>query len=228
MEVMMKRCAYFLLAVFFVGMFSLALESEVAATSIYVWVQGIQGEAKDKDHKNWIDAESITHQIKQSGSMHVGGGGGAGRVHFGDFVVHKEIDKATPKLNLLCANGKHISEVIIELTAPYTDEGRVTYLQYKLEKVLVISVDTKLTEGKVGTEEVTLSFGRVTCTYTEVDSGGRSKGKISYSWDVQANKELKGQKSSSKPSGQTHPRYIPPGQTGPKYIPPRGRRIYQK
>jgi type VI secretion system secreted protein Hcp len=218
MEGVMKRCAYFLVAVFVIGLFSLALASEVEA-AIYVWVQGIQGEARDKDHNNWIDAESITHQIKQSGSMHVGGGGGRGKVQFGDIMLAKKIDKATPKLNLLCANGKHIPEVIIEMTASYTDVGRVTYLQYKLERVLVTSVDTTFTalEKNPDTEKVTLSFGKITCIYTEADEKGRKRGNIAYSWDVEKNvEEPVGQNSSSQSSGQTKP-YIQ-----------RGRRIYRK
>jgi type VI secretion system secreted protein Hcp len=211
MEGMMKRCAYGLAAVFFVGLFSLTLASEAEA-AIYVWVHGIQGEATDKDHRNWIDAKSVNHQMKNSGTMHVGGGGGAGKVDYGDFVVLKEIDKATPKLNLLCANGKHIPEVIIEMTASYTDAGRVTYLQYKLERVQVSSVDTSFSGGSQdpGTETVTLNFGKITCIYTESDDRGKKKGKVAYSWDVEKNKEEPvGQKSPPKPSGQTKPRYVP-------------------
>ena len=207
----MKRCTYLLVAVFLVGLFSLALASEAEA-AIYVWIDGIPGQATDKDHKYWIDAESISHQIKQSGSMHVGGGGGAGKVQYGDFVVLKEIDKASPKLNLLCANGKHISEVIIEKTASYTDAGRVTYLQYKLEEVYVTSVDTSFSgdSQETGTETVTLSFGKITCIYTEADQRGKKKGEVAYSWDLQANKEANtGQNSSSQSSGQTKPRYVP-------------------
>jgi len=206
----MKRCTYLLVAVFLVGLFSLALASEAEA-AIYVWFNGIPGEAKDKDHRNWTDAKSVNHQIKQSGTMHVGGGGGAGKVQYGDFVVVKEIDKTSPKLNLLCANGKHISEVIIDMTASYTDAGRVTWLQYKLEKVLVTSVDTTFTTiEKDFIEKVTLSFGKITCTYKEMDERGMSKGKVTYSWDVEKNvEEPVGQKSPPKPSGQTKPKYIP-------------------
>ena len=207
----MKRCVYFLVAVFVVGLFSLAVASEAEA-AIYVWIDGIPGEARDKDHGNWIEAKSISHQMKQSGGMHVGGGGGPGRVQYGDFVVHKEIDKATPKLNLRCAKGEHIPEVIIEKTVSYSDAGRVAYLQYKLEDVLVTSVDTSFSAGSqdTDTETVTLSFGKITCIYTEADQRGKKKGEVAYSWDLQANKEANtGQNSSSQSSGQTKPRYVP-------------------
>ena len=206
----MKRCTYFLVAVFLVGLLSLALASEVEAAT-YIWFDGIPGEAQDKDHKNWSDVLSVNYQIKQSGSMHVGGGGGSGKAEYGDFVVHKKIDKASPKLNLLCFNGKHMDEVIIDNTASYTDAGRVTYLQYKLEKVLVTSVDTTFTgDEQVGTEKVTLSFKKITCTYIELDQSGKSKGKVAYSWSVEKNvEEPVGQKSTPQSSGQSKPLYKP-------------------
>ena len=206
----MKRCTYFLVAVFLVGLLSLALASEVEAAG-YVWFDGIPGEARDKNHKNWSDFLSVNYQIKQSGSMHVGGGGGSGKAEYGDFVVHKKIDKASPKLNLLCSNGKHMDEVIIDKTASYTDQGRVTYLQYKLEKVLVTSVDTIVTgDEQDGNETVTLSFGKITCIYTEYDESGRSKGSAGYSWSVEKNvEEPVGQKSTPQSSGQSKPLYKP-------------------
>jgi len=224
----MKRCAYFLVAVFMVGLFSLALASEAEA-AIYVWIDGIAGESRDKDHRNWIDAKSITHKIEQKvHSVAAQGGSSGGRADFGDFVVEKEIDKASPRLNRLCAKGEQISEVIIEKTASYTDAGRVTYLQYKLEKVLVTSVDTTFTElaNDAGTEKVTLRFGKITCIYTESDGRGKEKGNVAYSWSVEKNvEEPVGQKSSPQSSGQTKPVYkpkldrkIPPSRTfRPRY-----------
>lgn len=194
----MKRCAYFLVAVLVVGLISLTLTNEAEA-AIYVWIDGIPGESRDKDHNSWIDAKSVDHKI-------------AGKAQFGDFVVHKEIDKATPKLNLRCAKGERIREVIIEKTASYTDAGRVAYLQYKLEEVLVTSVETSFSGGSqdTGTETVTLSFGKITCTYTETDESGRKKGKVAYSWSVDKNvEEPVDQKSSPKSSGSTKPRYVP-------------------
>jgi len=188
MEGVMKRCAYFLVTVFVVGLFSLALASEAEATSIYVKMRGIPGESRDKDHRNWIDAESISHQIENRVGVSVSGGRSAGRTQF-DFVVHKEIDKATPKLNLYCASGRNIPEVIIELTASYTDAGRVAYMEYRLQDVRVTSVRAGVTGSKkAGTEEVTLSFRKITSTYTELDVRGRKKGEIAYTWDLRANR----------------------------------------
>ena len=149
--------------------------------------------------------------------MHVGGGGGAGKAGYSDFLVEKEMDKTSLQLNLLCANGKHIPEVIIDQTASYTDTGRVTYLQYKLERVLVTSVDTTSTgqSEDVPIEKVTLSFGKITCTYIEYDHKGKSKGKVEYSWDIEKNKEEPvGQNSPPQSSEPEKPKF--------KFLPYRG------
>ncbi|MCG6918278.1 MAG: type VI secretion system tube protein Hcp [Deltaproteobacteria bacterium] len=207
----MKRHACFLVALFVVGLFGLTLATEVEAQSIYVWIDGIPGESRDKDHANWIDAESISHQVEQKGSGGVATGGGATseRADFGDFLVFKKIDKATPALNLYCAKGEHIREVRIHLTASTTDAGRVTYMEYKLEDVTVTLVRAEVTGGKV-TEEVGLNFGKITWTYTGIAPSGKEAGEIATSWSLAANKEEPvGQKSPPKPSGQAKPLYKP-------------------
>jgi len=215
-------------AVFVVGLFSLALASKAEATDIFVCMQGIEGESQVnlkgcKAGKGWIDVESMSHQISQSGTMHVGGGGGSGKVQVGDIMLVKKIDKTTPELNLLCSNGRHIPEVTILFTRRVGQQYR-TYMEYTLKPVLVSSVSVEAAKGKLGTEVVTLNFAKISWKYYPPHDPAIEK-----VWNIETNREeTPGQKSSPKPSGQAGPKYIPPGQTGPKYIPPRGRRIYQK
>jgi type VI secretion system secreted protein Hcp len=185
MEGVMKRYAYFLVAVFVIGLFCLALATEAEATDIFVKIAGIPGESRDKRHRNWIYAESISQQIEGRGTIHVGSGRGSGRAQF-DFVVVKKIDKATPKLNLYCADGRHISEVRIELVR--RGGNKPTYMEYRLQDVVVTSVRTGTTKGKLGTEEVALSFGKITCTYTEFAPSGKAAGDVGYTWDLRKNR----------------------------------------
>jgi type VI secretion system secreted protein Hcp len=190
---------------FFVGLFSIALASEAEATDIFVWIEGIKGESNVKLNglTGWIHVESMSHHMSQSGSMHVGGGGGSGKVQVGDIMLVKNIDKATPDLNLLCANGKHKSEAVILLTRRQGQHYR-TYMEYRLRPVLVSSVGVEVAKGKPGIEVVTLNFAEIRWKYfghgTPIEKG----------WNIEKNvEESLGQKSSSKSSGQTKPRYIP-------------------
>ena len=198
----MKRCTYFLVAVFFVGLFSLSLESEAEATDIFVWIQGIKGESTVmlEGKKGWIDVESMNHQISQSGTMHAGGGGGSGKVQVGDISLVKKIDKTTPELNLLCSNGNHIPEVKILLTRRAGQQYR-TYMEYTLRPVLVSSVSAEAAKGKFGTEVVTLNFAEIHWKYfyhgTPIEKG----------WNIEKNTSAFYEPPKS--SGQTKPRYIP-------------------
>ena len=202
----MKRCVYLLVTVFVVGLFSLTLASEVEATDIFVWMQGISGDSTVMlmGRKGWIEAESMSHQISQSGTMHVGGGGGSGKVQVGDMTLHKSIDSTTPELNFLCANGKLIDEVIILLTNRDGQQYH-TYMEYRLTKVMVSSVGAEATKGKHGTEVVTLNFAEISWKYYADHGAVIEKG-----WDIEKNtEESPGQESTTQSSGQTKPTYIP-------------------
>ena len=202
----MKRCAYFLVTAFFVGLLSLTLATKVEAQSIYVWIDGIPGESNVElmGKKGWIEAESMSHQISQSGTMHVGGGGGSGKAQVGDMMLVKNIDRTTPELYLRCANGKHLDEVIILFTRRQGQQYQ-TYMEYRLGKVLVSSVGAEATKGKFATEVVTLNFAKISLKYYSYQGEPIEK-----SWNIETNvEEPVGQESSPKSSGQTKPTYIP-------------------
>jgi len=65
---------------------------------MFLKVEGINGESKNANHKQWIDVFSFNWGARQPGNMAVGGGGGAGKVNFRDLTVQALIDKATPAL----------------------------------------------------------------------------------------------------------------------------------
>ncbi|MGE6888400.1 type VI secretion system tube protein Hcp, partial [Serratia bockelmannii] len=48
------------------------------AMDMFLKVEGINGESKNANHKQWIDVFSFNWGARQPGNMAVGGGGGAG------------------------------------------------------------------------------------------------------------------------------------------------------
>ncbi|HVQ74408.1 MAG TPA: type VI secretion system tube protein Hcp, partial [Candidatus Binatia bacterium] len=50
------------------------------AVDMFMTVDGIEGESKDGSHKNEIDVLSWSWGLSQSGTGHVGGGSGSGKV----------------------------------------------------------------------------------------------------------------------------------------------------
>ena len=51
--------------------------------------------------------------MTQSGTTHMGGGGGAGKVNVQDIYFTKYIDSSSPILIANCASGKHIKNATL-------------------------------------------------------------------------------------------------------------------
>lgn len=81
--------------------------------------------------------------------------GGSGRVGMQDFVIVKDLDKASPKLDNVCASGTHIPEVRLEIT---NAGGRRGLLVIKMRNVVITRVDRQPSiEGNPPTQAVTFT-----------------------------------------------------------------------
>ena len=80
------------------------------AVDIFIKIGDIKGESMDKAHKDEIDVLNWSWGMAQSGNMHVGGGGGAGKVNIQDLSLTKYVDKASPNLMMHCASGKQAQQ----------------------------------------------------------------------------------------------------------------------
>lgn len=154
----------------------------------YIKFDGIDGEAMDKDHKNWSDIISFGQSITQPGGSATGPTRRRGDVILDDIAVTKELDKASPKIAESVCKGKVFPKVEIHLTASYTDAGRVTYYAYELKNALVTNynISGSAQSEDVPTEDFSLNFEEIKVTYTETDQKGKSKGNVEYSWKVEA------------------------------------------
>lgn len=153
----------------------------------YIKFDGVLGEAQDKDHKDWSDILSFNQAISQPGAGATGPTRRRGDVVMADFVVVKELDKASPKLAESICKGKIFAKVDIHVTASTTDAGRVTYYAYELKNVMVTdySIAGSGQAEDVPTETFSLNFEELKVTYTEVDKAGAAKGNVEYTWKVE-------------------------------------------
>ena len=111
------------------------------AVDIFIKIGDIKGESMDKAHKDEIDVLNWSWGMSQSGNMHVGSGGGAGKVNVQDLSLTKFVDKASPNLMMHCASGKHIDKVKLTVRKA-GGESQVEYMIINLEEVLVTSLST--------------------------------------------------------------------------------------
>ena len=153
-------------------------------------IVGIDGESTDDKHEEWIEVLSYNHSISQTGSIHSGSGGGAGKCTHEDFIIAKSLDKASPKLVLACCNGEHIPKVVLELCQAGGDKQK--FMEYEMEDVIVASVrPSGATVGQEGrpTEEIAFRYGKIKFVYTIFDpQSGASGGYVQTHWDVKENK----------------------------------------
>ena len=68
----------------------------------------IKGESQDDTHRNEIDVLAWNWGLTQSGTTHVGSGGGGGKVNVQDITLTKYVDLATNDLIKRCTSGEHI------------------------------------------------------------------------------------------------------------------------
>jgi type VI secretion system secreted protein Hcp len=156
------------------------------AVDIFMVVDGIKGESKDKAYKEAIDVLAWSWGLSNSGSFHTGGGGGSGKVNVQDLSFTKYVDKASADLHLACCNGKHLKSA--KLIVRKAGEKALDYIIVELSECMVTAVTTGGSGGEDRlTENVTLNFSKVHFEYKVQDEKGGGKDGGQYTWDVAGN-----------------------------------------
>ena len=124
--------------------------------------------------------------MSNSGSMHMGGGGGEGKCAVQDVSVTKYIDLASSKLGLCCSKGTHIPEGTLVVRKAGGDP--MEYLIIKMKKILVSSVSTGGSGGEDRlTENITLNFSWVELKYKSQKDDGTAGPGGGFSYDIETN-----------------------------------------
>jgi type VI secretion system secreted protein Hcp len=159
------------------------------AVDMFLKIGDIKGEARDAKHKQEIDVLSWNWGMSQTGSMHVGGGGGSGKVNVQNLTVTKWVDKATPTLMKYCCNGKQMKDAV--LVVRKAGEKPLEYVTIKMENVIITSITSDVTGGEDKlTEKVILNFAKFHYEYQpQKDDGSKDGGAIPMQWNIKANAE---------------------------------------
>jgi len=156
------------------------------AVDMFIKIGDVDGESKDKTHKKLIDVLAWSWGMSNSGSAHMGGGAGAGKVNVQDVSVTKYVDSASPKLMLACCKGTHYPEAL--LIVRKAGGTPVEYIKIKMEEVLITSISTGGSGGEDRlTENISLNFAKVHLDYVPQDDKGAPGTAIPMSWDISAN-----------------------------------------
>ena len=156
------------------------------AVDMFIKIGDVKGESRDSTHKGEVDVLAWSWGCSNSGTAHVGGGAGAGKVNVQDLSLTKYVDVGSPSLILYCCNGKHLPEAL--LTVRKAGENALEYLKIKMTEVMVTSVSTGGSGGEDRlTENITLNFAKVEVEYTPQDEKGGKGDPVPVGWNIAEN-----------------------------------------
>jgi len=125
----------------------------------YAKFDGVDGSSKHKDQGGWCKIVRFSNELTRS---EPDSPGQPATIEFGDFVLVKESDKATPKLMQSCAEGTHLAQIEFEIVCIEENAAGeatpVCYLKYKLERCFIKSWSVSGDADERPTEELRITF----------------------------------------------------------------------
>lgn len=156
------------------------------AVDMFIKMNGVKGESEDDKHKGENDVLAWSWGMSQSGTMHVGGGGGAGKANFQDLSITKWVDLGSVTLMQHCSKGTHIPDA--QLIVRKAGDKPLEYIKLDMKELLVSSVSTGGSGGEDRlTENVTLNFREWKITYTPQDKTGAGGGAVDFGFNIAKN-----------------------------------------
>jgi type VI secretion system secreted protein Hcp len=158
------------------------------AVDMFIKIGDIKGESQDKKHLEEIDVLAWSWGMSNSGTTHMGGGGGAGKVSVQDISFTKYVDSASNALIMHCCQGKHVPKVT--LICRKAGGTAIEFIEIDMEDAIVTAVSTGGSGGEDRlTENVTLNFSKFKYTYRPQKADGSADADKDATWDMAANVE---------------------------------------
>ena len=156
------------------------------AVDMFLKIEGVKGESKDAKHPGETQVLAWSWGMSNSGTAHMGGGAGAGKVNVQDLSITKPLDAGSPDLMMATCNGKHYKKAT--LVVRKAGEKPLEYLKIEMDDVMITAVSTGGSGGEdTLTENVTLNFANVKVIYKPQKADGSGDADITFGWKIAAN-----------------------------------------
>ena len=158
------------------------------AVDMFMKITTIDGETNDKVKVKTkeIDVLAWSWGLSQSGTTHMGEGGGSGKVNVQDLSFTKYVDSSSNALILGCCKGTHFDKAT--LTVRKAGGTPVEYIVREMEEVIIAAVSSGGSGGEDRlTENVTLNFARFNWGYRPQTTKGAEEALKPAQWDIAAN-----------------------------------------
>ncbi len=154
---------------------------------LFLNIPAIPGESKAK--RNAMELLSWGIGESNPGSFRKGGGGGIGKVDMQDFTFTKNMDSASWKLFLACANGSHLPEVTFTARKAGGAATTEDYLIITLKGCVVSFYSTGGRESSgIPTETFNINFAEIEVVYKEQNDKGAMEAKGGCKVDLRGGK----------------------------------------
>ncbi len=156
------------------------------AVDIFLKLNGITGEARDKVHAGEIDV--LAWSWGMTLKMNRGGGGPATAPDVEQIHITKYVDRASPALMTALLRANPITTATLVCRKAGGDKP-LEYLKIIMSDVLVTTVrPTGMGDDDRFTEQVSFDFGKVMMSYQEQDDRGIAQGgTVEFEYDLKNN-----------------------------------------
>src|SRR5262249_6339886 len=156
------------------------------AITYFLKIEGIDGGSQDAEPKGWFEINGYDWELTQSGTTHVGGGGGAGVAQFSDLLIDLNLDGlGLAGLLREAATGDHLQTVELQGVKD-AGESPFTFYDLKLTNVLV----TDVVDRAGSHDTLALDFSKVQLTTSVPNDTGGAGAKVRFGFDIVADKVL--------------------------------------
>ncbi len=141
--------------------------------SIYMQISGVNGNATDQHHQNWIQVEHINMKMHRNVYHRVGFGETreSSVPHFRTLLLTKKADNASSDLYNCACSARSIPQLLIHVcNQPDTQTPSVSYILYN---VMVAGFEDHIAESGMPSELITLSYTKIERSYTNTVASGR-------------------------------------------------------
>lgn len=151
----------------------------------FLKLDGVDGESTRKGYEKQMAVIAFSWGGSNPSTIGVTGGGGGGKGELSSLSITKKSDAASPLLFQKCMEGEHFKKGALTLLKAGGKES-VDFVKYELENIFIDSVSYSGSEGgdDQPTEAISLSFGKMTYTFTPQKPDGTKGSPVVGQWDV--------------------------------------------
>lgn len=159
------------------------------SSDIFLKIDGVSGESKDKEFAGAIDVLSWSWGMSQPSSASVGGGAGAGKASFQDLTIVKHVDQSSSTLMKFLCTGKALGKVQL-VARKATGDKPLKFVTIDLAGGIVTDLHPGGGAGDAQfVETLHLSFKEFKFTYTPQTEKGTGGAAQECAWNVASNSD---------------------------------------